>query len=47
MANNDHKPVSPETKSIQPDMCVDGKHHHGKEHPAGRRLYRSELHDLR
>ena len=24
MANNDHKPVSPETKSIQPDMCVDG-----------------------
>jgi len=43
MANNDHKPVSPETKSIQPDM----KHHHGKEHPASRRLYRSELHDLR
>lgn len=24
MANNDHKPVRPETKSIQPDMCVDG-----------------------
>ena len=24
MANNDHKTVSPETKSIQPDMCVDG-----------------------
>lgn len=24
MVNNDHKPVSPETKSIQPDMCVDG-----------------------